>query len=275
MYFSPKRLFSNILLGVACLILFSSASHQGCNSRKTGSDGPPSPATEVRKPEFLQKKLLQRYKEMDNVRSLTAKARIYSESEGMNISVNANIIWIRDSILWLNAKKFGIEAVRALVTTDSVFVLNRLEKTYTAESLETLRIRYNLPDGNAFDIIQRTVLGLPAITDLNNIRSDIAEERHRLWADNGQYSAEYQIEEGSFLMKNERFIQKRDQSTVSIGFDRHQKTEGTSALFSYLRRVEALSPDTGTQRAEIELEDVKLNTSPSYRFEIPDHYTKK
>jgi hypothetical protein len=271
----PKKLFSNLLLGAACVILLSSASQQGCNSRKTGAEGPPAPATEVRKPEFLQKKLLQRYKEMDNLRSLTAKARIYSESEGMNISVNANIIWIRDSILWLNAKKFGIEAVRALVTTDSVFVLNRLEKTYTAEALETLRARYNLPEGNAFDIIQRTVLGLPAITDLNNVRSDIAEERHRLWSDNGQYSAEYQIEEGSFLMKNERFIQKRDQSIVSIGFDRHQKIDGTSALFSYLRRVEALSTDTGTQRAEIEFEDIKLNTAPSYRFEIPDHYTKK
>lgn len=271
----PKKLLSQLILGATCLILLSSASQQGCNSKKTGIDGPPAPATEVRKPEFLQKKLLQRYKEMDNVRSITAKARIYSESEGMNLSVNANIIWIRDSILWLNAKKFGIEAVRALVTTDSVFVLNRLEKTYTAESLETLRIRYNLPEGNAFDIIQRTVLGLPAITDLKNIRSDIAEERHRLWADNGQYAAEYQIEEGSFLMKNERFIQKRDQSTVFIGFDRHQKVDGTTALFSYLRRVEAISPDTGAQRAEIELEDVKLNTSPTYRFEIPDHYTKK
>lgn len=44
----------------------------------------------------------------------------------------------RDSIIWVSATLMGMEAVRVLVTTDSVFMINRLEKTYLAEPFSTV-----------------------------------------------------------------------------------------------------------------------------------------
>lgn len=44
----------------------------------------------------------------------------------------------RDSTVWLSASTMGMEAVRVLLTNDSVFMMNRFEKTYLAEPNSTL-----------------------------------------------------------------------------------------------------------------------------------------
>ena len=255
-------------------LLLTAFNQNGCKS-KAAADGPPRPATETRSVEFLQKKLLNRQNETKNIRSITARAKVFSEGDGMSISVNANIIWIRDSIIWMNAKKFGLEAMRILVTRDSVIVLNRLEKTATSDGLETLRRRYSLPEGDVFQLLQNTLLGLPAIPfKPTDTKSDIQNGLHRLLYDMGQYSGEYFVEEGSFLLKGERFVKKLDNTTIRLDFEGHQKIPQMDGLFSLQRKIDAYSPQQGRQGATIELEDVQANTNPSYKFEIPDHYTR-
>ncbi len=268
-------LYRSLTTLLAIWLLATSAHQQGCN-RKSAADGPPRPATEVRSVDVLQKKMIARRAEMDKVRAITARARISTEGDGMAIAVNANIIWIRDSIIWLNAKKFGLEAVRVLITRDSVHVLNRLEKTYTAQDLESLRAQFALPQGNVFDVLQNTLLGLPALAFPNaDTKSDIRDERHRLICNLGQYTGEYRIEEGSFVLKGETFVKKLDNTTVRLDFDRHQKVAKMDGLFSLHRIVEAYSPDNGRQSADIDLEDIQVNTSPAYKFEVPDHYERQ
>jgi hypothetical protein len=262
------------LLAVVFWLATTAAYQKGC-SGKSAADGPPRPATEVRSVDFLQKKLQQRQSEMKDIQSLTARAKVFTEGDGMAISASANIIWIRDSVIWMNAKKFGLEALRVLVTKDSVFVLNRLEKSYTADGLETLRRQFALPEGDVFELMQNTLLGLPALPfKSGDTKSDISQELHRLVANLGAFSGEYRIEEGSFLLKGETFIKKSDNTTVRLDFDRHQKVPQMTGLFSLHRRVNAVSPEQGRMGADIELDDVQVNTQPSYKFEIPDHYSK-
>ena len=43
-----------------------------------------------------------------------------------------------DSAVWVSASFMGMEAMRALVTNDTVVVVNRLEKTYLAEPFSSL-----------------------------------------------------------------------------------------------------------------------------------------
>jgi hypothetical protein len=205
---------------------------------------------------------------------MSAKVKLLSESEDMTIAANGNIIWIRDSAIWVNIKKFGFEAVRALVTRDSVFVLNRMEKSYSANALESLRATYNLPEGDVFDLLQRTLIGLPLIPTGGKLSSDVWEEKHRIRGEYNLFSAEYNIEEGSFSLKKEWFLRKKDQSLIALYFDRHQKIQGNAVLFPYFRRIETAGPETGAQTANLEFEDIQINTNPSFRFEIPGHYSK-
>ena len=51
-----------------------------------------------------------------------------------------------DSIVWLSVSAtMGVEVLRAKVSNDSVWVLNRMEKTYLVEPLDSLCAKVGMP----------------------------------------------------------------------------------------------------------------------------------
>ncbi|MFN7831264.1 MAG: hypothetical protein ACK5Q2_04675, partial [Bacteroidota bacterium] len=68
-------------------------------------EAPGKVATEPRTAQFLVKKMQGR--NLDAVRRMSAQTRIYVEGDGQSMSANGNIVWVRDSAIWLNVKKFG------------------------------------------------------------------------------------------------------------------------------------------------------------------------
>ena len=226
-------------------------------------------ATKVRSSDFLVKQLQQA--EQKNLTSLSAKARVYLEGNGNSIEANASLIWIRDSVVWLAVKKLGIEAFRALVTRDSVFVLDRLSRTYTAGDIESLQHQYSLPEG--FPLLQGLVLASAWIEPGMPLQSEIKDSLHRLSGITPRFSADYRIEERSFFLRQETFIQQRDARVLNLGFEQFKKLPG-AGMFPYLRRIEAFSPESGNLRLDIEFTDVEVNVPKSYRFEIPAHYQR-
>ncbi|MFN0173246.1 MAG: DUF4292 domain-containing protein [Saprospiraceae bacterium] len=251
-------------LFVAALMLLS-AKETGC--RRSPNFVETRPATEVRSQEFLKKKL--RNNEHPNLNFVNAQAKVFMESDGQSMGATANIIWIRDSVIWLNIKKFGLEAARVLVTRDSVFVLNRLEKTYTSREFESLQRQYSLPAG--FDLVQSLLLASPWFFSDMTLDSGIKDGLHRLSGSNGRFAADYQMEEPSFWLRQEIFFQPRDARNLSVQFENYKKTE-LAGWFPYLRSIEAHSPESGDLRLSIELNDVEFNVPKSFRFEIPKHY---
>lgn len=263
-HWRPRRIFG------WCLLIFVfgiSAEDSGCGRAKAPK--PAKPATEARTAEFLLRELNKR--DASRIRTLTARARIYAEGGGQSVSANANIIWIRDSVLWVNVKKLGIEAARALVTKDSIYLINRLDKTYSVKGLESLKRQYSLPEG--FSLLQQTVLASAWFFPDIVLQSDIREELHRLSGSNGKQGVEYRLEEGSFALRSETFVEPKDARTVTLGFGDYKKLPG-AGMFPYLRSIEAYSPENGTVRLELELSDIDIDTPPNYRFEIPEHYEK-
>lgn len=253
-----------VMLALLCCL---SASDTGCKHK--GAAGPAAPATEVRSAQFLTEKLKSR--DVSRIMTLSARADIFAEGEGQSVAANANIIWIRDSVLWVNVKKLGVEAARVLVTKDSVYLINRLDKTYSIKGLESLQRQYNLPEG--FPLLQSAVLASAWFFPDISLQSDIKENMHRLSGSNGQAGADYRLEEGSFVLRSESFVQQRDARVVTLRFDGYKKLHD-AGVFPYLRSIEAYSPETGALRLELELSDVEVNVPKYYRFEIPDHYER-
>lgn len=208
---------------------------------------------------------------MTNIRTLSARASIFAESNGQSVSANANLIWIRDSVLWVNVKKLGVEAARALVTKDSVYLVNRLDKTYAVRGLESLQRQYSLPAG--FPLLQDAVLASAWFFPDISLQSDIKDDLHRLSGSNGLSAAEYRLEEGSFSLRSQLFLQQRDERSVRLDFDDYKKLPGMGA-FPHLRRIEAYSPETGAVSLQLELFDVEINAPKNYKFEIPKHYER-
>ena len=71
---------------------------------------------------------------------LTAKAEVeYTTREKESQSFDVNIRVRKDSAIWISITPLlGLEAVRVLITPDSMKVLNRLHKTYLAQPLDFL-----------------------------------------------------------------------------------------------------------------------------------------
>src|SRR5688500_13267735 len=102
-----------------------------------------------------------------NFQTFSAKVNIdYSGSDGKKYDVNANLRMYKDSAIWISANAvLGIEAIRVLVTRDSVKFLDKLNKTYTARSVDYLQEVTALPLNLA--ILQDLLIGNPVFLDSN------------------------------------------------------------------------------------------------------------
>ena len=87
-----------------------------------------------------------------------AQINMKGEKQGANIALRMR----RDSIIWVTAGLLGVEGVRAVLTRDSVRVLNKLEKTYFTGGYDYLSKLLNVPV--SFAQMQALLLGdnLPA-----------------------------------------------------------------------------------------------------------------
>lgn len=102
-----------------------------------------------------------------NFKTFSAKVEVdYEGTNGKGYGVNANVKMYRDSAIWISANAIlGIEAMRLLVTKDSVKLLNKLEKIYVARSIDYLREVTSLPL-NLYTL-QDMIIGNPVYLDAN------------------------------------------------------------------------------------------------------------
>ncbi|HEX2536369.1 MAG TPA: DUF4292 domain-containing protein [Chitinophagaceae bacterium] len=103
--------------------------------------------------------------------TFSAKVNVdYRDAEDKKYDVNANIRMYRDSALWISVNAIlGIEALRVLITKDSVKLLNKQDRQYTARSIDYLQEVTALP----LDLrtVQDLLIGNPVFLDSNNIVS--------------------------------------------------------------------------------------------------------
>ena len=76
-------------------------------------------------------------------------ANIAVQAEGNGVTYNdlsGQIRMRKDSLVWLNVTAtMGVEVLRAKISTDSVWMVNRLEKSYLAEPLDTISAQLGMP----------------------------------------------------------------------------------------------------------------------------------
>ena len=78
---------------------------------------------------------------------LTANLSIQAEGNGVAYNdLSGQLRMRKDSIVWLNVTAtMGVEVLRAKISNDSVWLLNRLEKTYLAEPLDSVSAQLGIP----------------------------------------------------------------------------------------------------------------------------------
>jgi len=78
---------------------------------------------------------------------MTANLDIQAEGNGQSFNdLSGQIRMRKDSLVWLSVTAtMGVEVLRAKVNNDSIWVVNRMEKNYLAESLDTLAAVLGMP----------------------------------------------------------------------------------------------------------------------------------
>jgi deoxyuridine 5'-triphosphate nucleotidohydrolase len=99
----------------------------------------------------------------------TFSARVdvdYIDADNKKYDVNANLRMYKDSAIWVSINAvFGIEGLRALITKDSVKILDKQDKVYTARSIKFLQEVSGVP----FDLpsLQDLLIGNAVFLDSN------------------------------------------------------------------------------------------------------------
>lgn len=78
---------------------------------------------------------------------MTSNLSIQAEGNGMDFDdLSGQLRMRKDSLVWLTVTAaMGVEVLRAKFSNDSVWILNRLEKTYLAEPLDTISAQLGMP----------------------------------------------------------------------------------------------------------------------------------
>lgn len=78
---------------------------------------------------------------------LTSNLSIQAESNGQSFNdLKGQVRMRQDSLVWLSVTAtMGVEVLRAKVSNDSVWIINRMEKSYLAESLDTVSAQLGMP----------------------------------------------------------------------------------------------------------------------------------
>lgn len=89
---------------------------------------------------------------------LSSKGQITLKDSNDNLSSGVSIRMKKDSVIWVSVQPgLGIEAARVMLTQDSVYIVNRLQKEYVAADYAFLRNKLHVDV--SFELLQAILVG--------------------------------------------------------------------------------------------------------------------
>jgi hypothetical protein len=261
-------------------LLLTMLASNACKSTKKATQTTATPTTPTNVAPLSIAAIL---KLMDNnapvAQRMTGDGDVDIESTQLNQSASADIRWRRDSVIWLNVKKFGFNVARAQVTRDSVFIISYFQSSYGAFPLSYVEKQYGIPAD--FDLLQNFLLGKPIfLTDKKQLTLNTPQENAViLRGSNDRWTAEYRFDLATQQLTNMTFSEPKAQRNMTITYQKYASLrdgDGKERSFAYLRTIAVESPQTGNAKIGIEIEasSVAIDVVKNIRFEIPSGYKK-
>jgi hypothetical protein len=201
------------------------------------------------------------------------RGTLAANMNGGSMDLEMSLLMRKDSAILLVLKKFGFEGARALITADSVFLINRLEQNYDKMSLDYMSKKFNLPA--QFQTIQQLLLGNPSQLDPKSpCELGTQDSLLLLSSRSANIDASYRISKNSMNLYSAFFEQPGSTSKMSMNFEKYGKTS-LEKEFSYERTLRFFSPDAGNGEVQLIFDEVEFNVPKNIRFQIPAHYRRK
>ena len=181
--------------------------------------------------------------------SLNSKIKV--NKEGQEVTINAHIRIKKDSIIWISVKApLGIEIFRTMITSDSVYYMNRMNKNYFIKHIS--HIREVVKADVSFIKLQEIIFASPNITALNSDKEN------------------YEILKDIFRVYKME-LQEEEDKKVSIRYSDYKVFSDIGGLyFPEKIFIDVKSKEVFT--AEINYTKIKFNKTSSISFKIPKSY---
>jgi hypothetical protein len=202
--------------------------------------------------------------------TFTAKVNIdYRDAADKNYDVNATVRMYKDSAIWISANAIlGIEALRALITKDSVKIIDKLNKTYSARSVDYLQEVTALP----LDLptIQNLLLGNPVFLDSNVVSYNRAENGIALLCLGQWFKHLLTIGENDKLLQHSKLddINIARSRTADLTYSDYENKKG----FSFATKRRILVSEKKKLDIKLDFKQYERNGEVSFPFSIPKNY---
>ncbi|WP_020537833.1 DUF4292 domain-containing protein [Lewinella cohaerens] len=202
---------------------------------------------------------------------LNGSARLSFDDGDMSIGGTATIKMQKGKAIWMSVKKFGFEVARAMVTPDSLFILDRFNKEYAAEPISYISERFKLPADLA--MLQQILLGNPVFLTQYTPKSSMEENILRWSAEDEDARNDFWFLLPGYQLDRMEVQQGGNARSLAIQLLDYQDA-GTNRDFSYLRKIAVNSRETGKADIEIEFTQVELNVPTNIDFSVPPRYER-
>lgn len=200
-----------------------------------------------------------------------AKGRVRYDDKYQGFGATATIQLRKDSVLWMNIKKFGLEVARVQITPDSIYILDRFNNEYYIEGLDYLEKSYNLPAN--FATLQAIMLGNPVFFNPKTLTAERKDIFVQLKGQSDRFESQYVLDATSLLLRSMSFGELQTNRQLDYELEDYRQT-ADKQNFSYIRKLDLDSEETGKSSLEIKLNKVEFDVPKSIRFEIPERYTR-
>ena len=205
-------------------------------------------------------------------RTFSAKLKVhYESSDGKDYEFNAFIRLQKDKMIWISINALlGIEAFRAIITPDSVKVLNKLDRVYQARSVSYLQEISHLPFD--FNTMQSIVLGNPIYLD-SNILFYKKEIQGVSMLSIGPVFRNYLTLNNDLSLKHSKldYVDQMQARSCDITYGEYEKAD--TMLFSTYRKI--VAAEKARLDVELNFNKFSFNENLNFPFSIPKNYKRK
>lgn len=247
----------NLLLSLFLLLFI------GCKTNKVTKYEFPAPERNVSEVLSFLKKNTKNYE------FYTAKMSGDVDTDDFAIAVGINVWLQKDKYILASIRKLNVEAARAYITNDSIFLVNRFQRYYNAEKLSYIwnTINLQMPLWQMQDLI----VGNQILPDINEVQNfERIENDYSLTFMYDNNNVQYIIDGYTSLVKTVK-ITSKDYGEVIAKYDNYKTSGGVKRPFK--NTLQIISPDLNATII-LDIKDIIWDKNSNINFTIPTRYER-
>jgi hypothetical protein len=206
---------------------------------------------------------------------LSGRGKLHFQRKDSEQSANFNLRIKRDSAIWLSGSLLGIEGVRALLTPDSVRVVNRLQKTYFAGDYAYLSQLLNVPV--TYKQMQDILLGDYQAAPSGAVPVVKTEgDNQAVTYPVAPLILEQLVSTTTGRLQQLKVSESTAQRSLTVAYSEFQKPTGADVLFAFTSHVVGQQGGTESTSATLNYQKVEVGSGHlDFPFSIPKGYAKQ